>query len=111
MYTIQDEENGNYLHSDGSWFMLCPEWWPTREFAQAVLDKYQPPKPEHVWEHGDVFRRESGTVMVYLVIADVGPVVYLLTYAGPGKGMLDICLADATFICNIKDAVSMWESL
>ena len=41
IYTIQDNENGNYLHSDGNWFKLCPEWWPTRELAQVVLDKYQ----------------------------------------------------------------------
>jgi len=43
--------------------------------------------------------------MVYLVIHKVGPVVYLLDYSGPGKGMIDICLADAKFLFNIKEKI------
>ena len=50
-WSITDEYR-NFLHTDGEAYYRCGEYWPTRELAQAVLDKYQPP---HVWEHGDVF--------------------------------------------------------
>lgn len=93
--------HGHSLHSDGSVYNTA-EFFPTEEIAQKVLDKFYP-KPKHEWEHGDVFKRASGTVMVYLVIHGMGPVVYLLDYSGPGKGTVNACLADAKFLFNIKE--------
>ena len=92
----------NTLHSDGNIYYGFPEYFPTREAAQKVLDKFFP-KPKHEWKHGDVFRRKSGIVMVYLVTHEMGPVVYLLDYSGPGRGTTDVCLADAKFLFNIKE--------
>ncbi len=97
-YKIVNEQ-GDFLHSDGT-KLPRGEFWPTKEQAQAVLDKHQ---SGHVWVHGDVFRREAGVVMVYLVTHEMGPVVYLLGYSGPARGTIDVCLADATFLFNIKD--------
>ena len=102
------DENKNYMHGDGSVFHRCGEYWPTREQAQAVLDKYQPP---HVWKHGDVFKRESGTVLIYLIV-NKGPVIYSVYspyHVYPGYHPMvaapnpEVCLSDATFLFNIKD--------
>lgn len=100
-YYIGDDSE-NYMHRDGEIILKAREYWPTQERAQAVLDKFQPP---HVWKHGDVFKRKSGVVFIYLVIYGTGPVVYLLGYSGPDKGILDVCLADATFLFNIKEKI------
>lgn len=102
-YIIPNEKE-DFLHSDGSIYGTA-EYFPTKAVAQKVLDKYYP-KPKHEWSHGDVFKRKSGAVMVYLVIYGVGPIVYLLDYSGPGKGMIDICLADAKFLFNIKEKIN-----
>jgi len=56
------DDNHNYLHSDGVVYP-CGEYWPTKEQAQAVLDKL---RPKHVWVHGDVFKYSSGAVMIYI---------------------------------------------
>ena len=88
----------NYLHSDGS-VLSCAEFWPTREQAQAVLDKYQ---PEHVWEHGDVFKRESGTVMIYIDTIGKGASVFCVDHKPYVNGGLS-CTDGATFLFNIKD--------
>ena len=68
------DDNYNYLHSDGVVYP-CGEYWPTKEQAQAVLDKFRhaekfarlafsysmgtasfqtkiEPKPKHIWVHG-----------------------------------------------------------
>jgi hypothetical protein len=98
------DEGMNHLHCDGSVYHMCPEYWPTREQAQAVLDKHRP----HVWKHGDVFRRKSGAVDIYIML-NAGPIVYNLRskyYRGhPGTAAPDykVCLADAKFLFNIKD--------
>ena len=100
-YIQDDSEWKRFLHSDGSVYRTV-EYFPTREQAQAVLDKFQ---PKHVWKHGDVFETKTGgTIMVYLIVAD-GPVVYVLDYSGPGKGTVDYCLKDATFLFNIKTVI------
>ena len=95
------DENRNYMHGDGSVFHRCGEYWPTREQAQAVLDKYQPP---HVWEHGDVFEDRTGR--------------YIMMYLNPKFGKEQVChlnhnlaagcrvsryFRSATFLFNIKD--------
>lgn len=94
------DKNGKHLHSDGS-ILKTIEYWPTREQAQAVLDKYQ---PAHVWEHGDVFEEKRGTTMIYLVI-DATPYVYCCP--GPCWGAHDNSvssyLQNATFLFNIKE--------
>lgn len=99
--TEKEQPKFKYLHCDGRVINVC-EYFESKEAAQKVLDKYYP-KPKHKWVHGDVFRRKSGTVMVYLVTGDMGSVVYLLDYSGPGKGVIDICLSDARFLFNIKE--------
>ncbi|KKN77863.1 hypothetical protein LCGC14_0356000 [marine sediment metagenome] len=107
-----DRGTEDYMHRDGEIVHGAVEYWPTREQAQAVLDKFQPP---HVWEHGDVFRWiepiGDGSVMVYLII-DAGPVVYTLVsepedhvdyhpaVACPEPVKL---LENATFLFNIRE--------
>lgn len=105
-YYLKDKD-GDFLHSDGQIYHHAAEYWPTRALAQTVLDKYLPP---HVWKHGDVFRRSSGTVMVYIVVDD-GPIVYCVypsdnfypDYHPGSRGDLNACLLDATFLFNIKE--------
>ena len=53
-----------YLHSDGR-VRSTREYFPTETDAQTVLDKFYP-KPKHIWEHGDVFKTSSNSVMMYL---------------------------------------------
>lgn len=90
----------DHLHSDGSVYHQCPEYWPEEAQARAVLDKFQ---PEHVWMHGDVFRtKNNGSLMIHLVLFD-GPVVYILEYSGPDKGAVSYCLEGATFLFNVRD--------
>jgi hypothetical protein len=109
-FIIRDKNNINaYLHSDGSVFKT-PEYWPTREVAQVILDKFQPPKPKHVWRHGDVFERENGAVLIYLVVSG-GPLVYCLRPTGwfapsfhpDAAGLVDECLKDAKFLFNVRE--------
>lgn len=65
--------------------------------------------PPHVWEHGDVFERGSGVVLIYIELYG-GPHVYDLRAADHwdksfhpyDAGDLLTCLADATFLFNIK---------
>ena len=52
----------SYLHSDGRVFNTR-EYFPTEEIAQAVLDKFYP-KPQHVWEHGDVVKCYDDTIVI-----------------------------------------------
>lgn len=65
----------------------------------------------HVWKHGDVFRRKSGVILIYLVVND-GPIVYCIRSeyyfdfdCHPASAAPDLkkCLTDATFLFNIKD--------
>ncbi len=96
-----------YMHRDGEMIKGAPEYWPARELAQAVLDKYQ---PEHVWEHGDVFESgdpiTSGIMMyVYPIISHkTEPILVYINqgYYPPTKG-INTYLKDATFLFNIKD--------
>ena len=101
------DENHDCMHADGSVYHRCGEYWPTKEQAQAVLDKHQPP---HVWEHGDVFKRESGAVLIYLVV-DAGPVAYCVRpdyhphpdyHPAVAVPNLKVCLSDATFLFNVE---------
>lgn len=97
-----------YLHSDGQ-SLSTIEFWPTREHAQAVLDKFYP-EPKHEWEHGDVFRSngmDHGQTMVYLhpekrYEKRKPSVVYVSsdTYA---YSEVDVYLIGAKFLFNIKD--------
>ena len=66
-------------------------------------------KKEHVWKHGDVYRRESGSVLIYLVIAGE-PLTYFVYspnhHINPlGTGDLFTTLSGATFLFNIADQV------
>lgn len=91
---------GNYMHSDGNVYRTR-EYWPTRELAQAVLDKYQPP---HVWEHGDVFRTTQGWIMMYHRFFSNPPQVMCIVGLcdGPSE-MMERNLQDATFLFNIRE--------
>ena len=96
-----ETENEFYLHSNGRVLYGYTEYWPTREMAEEILDKYYP-KPAHVWEHGDVFRRKSGTVMMYSNTLEKGASVFCVDHTPYGNGVMS-CLDDAVFLFNIKD--------
>ena len=99
-YMIMDE-NRNYMHRDGSIVSRCSERWPTREQAQAVLDKYQPP---HVWEHGDVFKNET-CLWIYLEPDGIPRVLSLdCPECDCNVGSTpSIQLSNAEFLFNIKE--------
>ena len=99
-----------YLHSDGQVFNT-PEYWPTKEAAQAVLDKFYP-KPKHVWEHGDVFKsvhKFIPDVMMYLhpekKHGKRGPRVVYMSSDTYAYGPINQYLADTKFLFNIKDII------
>jgi len=95
------DENRNYMHADGSVFHRCGEYWPTREQAQVVLDKHQPP---HVWKHGDVFKDEDGCLAMCAHITHV-TIPQIIHLTGPDTGSYERWEEDhnATFLFNIKD--------
>ncbi|KKK57424.1 hypothetical protein LCGC14_3054590, partial [marine sediment metagenome] len=96
-----------YMHSDGSVLNTC-EYWPTRELAQAVLDKYQ---PAHVWVHGDVFDDGNGQwPKIYIHIMGEKPQVFRLCGPIGENGMPTLSMVKSytncpgvTFLFNIKD--------
>jgi hypothetical protein len=96
------DNNHNYLHSDGVVYP-CGEYWPTREQAQAVLDKFQPAPPPHVWTHGDVFENSAG---VFIYFEPYGGKVTINVLRSKGSGTPNIQLPGSTFLFNIKDALS-----
>jgi hypothetical protein len=84
---------------------VTPEYWPTRELAQAVLDKFQP-KPEHVWEHGDVFRGRDGEIEIYMERLRRKPRVFCLTKRNYCEGHDDewaLNMIGCEFLFNIKE--------
>ncbi len=107
-FYIMERESGtnNYLHGDGS-VLSMREYWPIREQAQAVLDKYQPP---HVWKVGDILEYK-GKVYVFILMCNN---MQQLVGLGPfgrvgllgGKYHIDVILAGATFLFNINDKLS-----
>lgn len=94
------DDNHKYLHSDGVVYP-CGEYWPTEKQAQAVLDKFQ---PRHKWVHGDVFANVVSDRWIYLCPESV-PIVVDMNRAG-GGGTPECQLEGATFLFNIKDALS-----
>lgn len=117
MFSIEQVPCGHYcivnecaasLHSNGTIYRTN-EYFPTREDAQAVLDKF---RPQHVWEHGDVFSIPGGYTMIYMnaKYATHGPQVF---YIGFNDGLIDLnasCsiedyLKIATFLFNIKEKI------
>ena len=107
-YCIQDtEDHAKFLHSDGSLYYTV-EYFHTRELAQAVLDKFYP-KPEHVWENGDVFisGTTSGSHMIYMhYFDDRKDQVFSLNkdIGGPAIN-IDACMKGAKFLFNIKNVI------
>jgi len=89
----------NFLHSDGSIFDT-PEYFPTKEDAQKVLDKFQ---PEHKWEHGDVFKTSDGFLMLYIHSTHCEPQVIYLIAIMAATCKPDAYLIDAEFLYNIKE--------
>jgi hypothetical protein len=104
VFYIQDSENWKkFLHSDGAVYRTI-EYFPTRETAQAVLDKFQP-EPKHEWKHGDVFRTESGFVMLCL-FKNLGEQLY--TYCLTERNFCeghDWIEKNAKFLFNIKEKI------
>jgi hypothetical protein len=98
------DDNHNYLHSDGAVYN-CGEYWPTREQAQVVLDKY---RPLHVWRHGDVFVGMDGEKYMYFRLVQGYPrgVPMVFSLDGyivyRGSKIIPICKY-ATFLFNIND--------
>ncbi len=103
--------NGDrYLHCDGRILDVC-EYFETKEDAQAVLDKFYP-KPEHVWEHGDVFSEEKAGLMIYMnaKYSEHGPqVFYIRTDSGYSdldtNGPVQSYLEHAKFLYNIREKI------
>jgi len=98
-------EKMSYLHSDGSIYDVA-EFFPSKEIAQKVLDKFYP-KPEHVWEHGDVFVTKGDLFMIYIApIYNKPALAFCLTppIGGPASDTND-CLSRGKFLFNIKDKI------
>ena len=99
--------SAKFLHSDGAIYCTI-EYFPTEVDAQAVLDKFYP-KPEHVWENGDVFASSvSCGHMIYhrYRCSDKKDQVISLSInvGGPATNM-DECMKSAKFLFNIKEKI------
>lgn len=95
----------DYLHSNGRVFRNCAEYFPTKETAQEVLDKFQLP---HKWEHGDVF--ESGNpfnrgIMMYVSQRCREPQLIYLDLTVPVCSSIESYLKNAKFLFNIKEKI------
>ena len=100
-YAVRDQKTGYFLHNDGREFKKCPEWFPTRELAQVVLDKYQ---PKHVWEHGDVVECYDGAIVI--CIKKSGEEIRIFGIDGVYKAEYDVEInldGEATFLFNIRE--------
>ena len=95
-YCISDDYR-NYMHRDGEVIYNTCEYWPTREQAQAVLDKF---RPVHVWKHADVLQHGL-TTMIYLT-PSTGPELRSISCECTGRYEPENYLKDATFLFNIK---------
>lgn len=94
----------HYLHSDGRIFLGMAEYWPTREHAEEILDKYYP-KPAHVWVHGDVFRNHADCTFVYVTDPD-DKTPEIINMREGDHGTIDVQMRDEAkpeFLFNIKD--------
>ena len=100
-FYISDGEH-HYMHRDGEIVSHAAEYWPTRELAQAVLDKYQP-VPKHVWKHGDVFKTLGGSIMMFVKIYDKPARVIYLNDDLNTTCKTQEYLEDATFLSNIME--------
>ena len=91
----------SYLHSDGSIYRTGA-YFPTREDAQKVLDKFQ---PKHVWVHGDVFMSGCLPMIYFEYACQKAPQAICLTrpIAGPALGNMDHRLKTAKFLFNILE--------
>ena len=98
--------NSCYLHSDGRIINNCVEHFPSEEDAQAVLDKFYP-KPQHVWEHGDVFKTRGGCVLMFFKYVSGRKPQAICVEEPVGGPSLDLegSLRDAVFLFNIKEKI------
>ena len=109
MFKVTEYCTGSYqiingdkrLHSDGSIYETT-EYWPTRELAQAVLDKYQP-VPKHVWKHGDVFKTPGYLIMMFVKTHDKPAKVIYLNDDMNATCKTQEYLGNATFLFNIRE--------
>ena len=109
-YVVADAAR-NSLHSNGTIYGMVFEYFPSRQTAQEVLDKFYP-KPEHVWEHGDVFKSghptNSGRMMY--IHQDEGhrkrqPQVIYIDHDICAYSPLNRYLDGAKFLFNIKEKI------
>lgn len=65
---------------------------------------------EAIWRHGDVFRTQSGYLMIYIAPSNEEPKVYNLTigYCCGAAGNLETCLHNATVLYNICERSVHW---
>lgn len=107
-YYYLDDGDDNCMHRDGEIIPHAREYWPTREQARTVLDKF---RPKHVWKHGDIFHPCGGQISHTMMYVDPNvdhrstQVVYVheaLVPTGPVKAYL----SGAVFLFNIEDALS-----
>ncbi len=101
-----------YLHSDGSVYERCIEFYPTREVAEAILAKYpdaalpEPEQPLHEWKHGDVFAlKQSGNILICIHCRGGELQAFDINWcAGPAEDLAEY-IDRAKFLFNINDAV------
>ncbi len=94
---------GDYMHRDGEIVPGATEYWPTREQAQAVLDKFQ---PKHVWVHGDVFTNCGGATWLYAIKNNIPDVICIS--GSEGDGTLEVQMSesvDTRFLFNINTVI------
>ncbi len=93
-----------YMHRDGEVVRCAREYWPTREQAQAVLDKYQPP---HEWVDGDVGVKTNGETIILAHCTHSSEQHYIVIVGGDTGSYeyWDNCVDSlrTTFLFNIKD--------
>lgn len=100
-HTAFISDGNKYLHSDGS-ITKVTEYFETSADAQRVLDKFYP-EPEHVWEHGDVFKNHAFT-FIYLKRNDGVMVANVLHTGGNSTPEFQMRpAAEVKFLFNIKE--------
>lgn len=104
-FSIYNADEYSCLHSDSS-TLSTPEYWPAKELAQKVLDKFYP-KPKHEWKHGDVFENSRGSEMLFLKHAISGEVRIYCAFGNCDLNHPNIVeqLRNAKFLFNIKEKI------
>lgn len=106
-YFISDGDR-DYMHRDGEVIHDACEYFPTEEQAQAVLDKFRPTPPPHVWVDGDVGVDLDGEIVV-LAHCDRSSQQHYIVLNGDSAGAYEewdnIDASCNTFLYNVYTSV------